>query len=191
MIQCFTSQGGWLLQNCGSSSQHSVANFEYLAQIILLLSWFSLKSSSLMSYYSIFSNKLPYLLSIHLQISSKVVDLIQVLPILYIGPNIWDLFYDVEHDCLGNTCVFAWEKFLFNILTVCWWCVYTQPCSILCNPMDYSPPSFSVHGIFQERILEWNAISYSRGSSSPKHQTPNSCIGRSQISWYLILVSKV
>ena len=28
----------------------------------------------------------------------------------------------------------------------------------LCNPMDCSPPDFSVHGIFQARILEWGAI---------------------------------
>ena len=35
----------------------------------------------------------------------------------------------------------------------------------LCNLMDYSQPGSSVHGIFQERILEWVAISYSRRSS--------------------------
>ena len=35
----------------------------------------------------------------------------------------------------------------------------------LCNPMDCSPPGSSVHGIFQARILEWVAISSSRGSS--------------------------
>ena len=34
-----------------------------------------------------------------------------------------------------------------------------------CNPMDYSPPGFSVHGILQARILEWVAIYSSRGSS--------------------------
>ena len=34
-----------------------------------------------------------------------------------------------------------------------------------CDPMDDIPPGFSVHGIFQARILEWVAISYSRGSS--------------------------
>jgi len=33
--------------------------------------------------------------------------------------------------------------------------------------MDYSRPGFSVHGIFPARILEWVAISYSRGSSPP------------------------
>ena len=34
-----------------------------------------------------------------------------------------------------------------------------------CNPMDCSPPGSSVHGILQARILEWVAISFSRGSS--------------------------
>ena len=33
----------------------------------------------------------------------------------------------------------------------------------LCNPMDCSLPGFSIHGIFQARVLEWVAISFSRG----------------------------
>ena len=37
-------------------------------------------------------------------------------------------------------------------------------CPTLCDPMDCSPPGSSVHGILQARILEWVAISYSRGS---------------------------
>ena len=40
-----------------------------------------------------------------------------------------------------------------------------QSCLILCDPMDCSLPGSSVHGIFQERVLEWVAISFSRGSS--------------------------
>ena len=40
-----------------------------------------------------------------------------------------------------------------------------QLCPTLCYPMDYSPPGCSVHGICQARILEWVAISFSRGSS--------------------------
>ena len=36
-----------------------------------------------------------------------------------------------------------------------------QSCPTLCDPMDHSPPSSSVHGIFQVRILEWAAISFS------------------------------
>ena len=38
----------------------------------------------------------------------------------------------------------------------------------LCEPMDCSPPGSSAHGIFQARILEWVAISFSRGSSQPR-----------------------
>ena len=34
-----------------------------------------------------------------------------------------------------------------------------QSCPTLCDPMDYSPPGYSVHGVFQARILEWVAIS--------------------------------
>ena len=37
--------------------------------------------------------------------------------------------------------------------------------------MDYSPPGSSVHGILQARVLEWVAISFSRGSSWPRDQT--------------------
>ena len=46
-----------------------------------------------------------------------------------------------------------------------------QLCPTLCNPMDCSLPDSSVHGIFQARVLEWIAISSSRGSSQPRDQT--------------------
>ena len=47
----------------------------------------------------------------------------------------------------------------------------TWSCLTLCNPMDCSHPGSSVHGIFQARILEWVAISFSRGSFQPRDQT--------------------
>ena len=37
----------------------------------------------------------------------------------------------------------------------------TQPCPTLSDPMDYSPPGSSIHGIFQARVLEWGAIAFS------------------------------
>ena len=37
----------------------------------------------------------------------------------------------------------------------------TQSCPTLSNPMDYSPPGSSVHGIFQARVLEWGANAFS------------------------------
>ena len=45
----------------------------------------------------------------------------------------------------------------------------TQSCLTLCDPVD--PPGSSIHGILQARILEWVAISFSRGSSQPKDWT--------------------
>ena len=43
-------------------------------------------------------------------------------------------------------------------------CEVAQLCPTLCNPMDYSLPGSSVHGIFQARVLEWVAISYIAGA---------------------------
>ena len=54
----------------------------------------------------------------------------------------------------------------------------------LCDPMGYSPPGPSVRGILQARILQWVAISFSRGSSRPRDRTEDSCIaGRFLIIW--------
>ena len=55
-------------------------------------------------------------------------------------------------DVLSSSCLFSGNwKFL---VTQSW------------DPMDFSLPGFSIHGIFQARILEWIVISFSRGSSS-------------------------
>ena len=51
-------------------------------------------------------------------------------------------------------------------------------CSVVSDslwPMDCRLPGSSVYGIFQTRILEWVAISYSKGSSQPRDRTPTSC----------------
>ena len=53
---------------------------------------------------------------------------------------------------------------------------HAQSCPTFSDPMDYSLPGSSVHGIFQTRILEWVAISYFRGSSPPRDWTLISCI---------------
>ena len=45
-----------------------------------------------------------------------------------------------------------------------------QLCPTLCNPIDSS-----VRGILQARVLEWVAISFSRGASQPRDQTWVSC----------------
>ena len=57
-------------------------------------------------------------------------------------------------------------------------CVYnipevsvTQSCPTLCDLLDYSPPSFPVHGLLQARTLERVAIPFSRGFSQSRDQT--------------------
>ena len=49
-------------------------------------------------------------------------------------------------------------------------------CPALCDPMDYSLPGSSVHGISQARILEWFAISSSSRSTQPRDWTFISCV---------------
>ena len=50
-------------------------------------------------------------------------------------------------------------------------CSVAQSGPTLCDPIGCSLPGSSVHGILQARILEWLAISSSRGSSRPKDRT--------------------
>ena len=59
-----------------------------------------------------------------------------------------------------------------------------QSCPTLCYPMDSRLPGSNFHGIFKARILEWAAISFSRGSSQPRDRTWVSCIaGRLFTIW--------
>ena len=56
------------------------------------------------------------------------------------------------------------------------WSEVSQSCPTLCDPMDCSLPGSSIHGLLQARVLEWVAISFSRGSSRPRDRTQVSCI---------------
>ena len=65
-----------------------------------------------------------------------------------------------------------------------WKCQSLSRVWLFVTPMDCSPPGFSIHGILQTRILEWVAISFSRGSSWSKNQAQASCItGRFLTFW--------
>ena len=60
----------------------------------------------------------------------------------------------------------------------------TQSCPTLCNPMDCRLPGSSIHGIFLARVLEWVAISFSRGSSQTRDWTGVShIVGRRFTVW--------
>ena len=58
-----------------------------------------------------------------------------------------------------------WQEYTENESEV------AQSCPTLCNSMDCSISGFSIHGIFQARVLEWVAISFSRGSSQLRDPT--------------------
>ena len=107
---------------------------------------------------------------------------------LYLGVNHWNstqgqysrsLFEDVNctHKVRNKNSV---ERHSGSLIVVCTFTV-AHLCPSLCDPMDCSPPGSYVHGMFQARILEWVAISSSKGSSQPRDQTPvfsDSCVSR-------------
>ena len=70
-----------------------------------------------------------------------------------------------------STCSLELSKSKLFVPSQYKWSEVAQSCPTLCNPMDCRPPGSSIHGIFQGRILEWVAISFSRRSSRPRDWT--------------------
>ena len=67
-------------------------------------------------------------------------------------------------ECLKT--LLSFYKYTGPSLFLCMCASSLQSWRTLCDPMDYSPPSSSVHGILQARILEWVALPSSKGSSN-------------------------
>ena len=99
---------------------------------------------------------------------------------LYCYGLVWFLTYwNHSHMILGklwlNQCASQQAPYLGTLFRLL--CQLTQvvlvaqSCPTLCDPMDYSLPGFSVHGILQARILEWVAMPFSRGSSWHRDRT--------------------
>ena len=93
-----------------------------------------------------------------------------------------DCHYPLQGMCLLLT---QYYTVLIPISTVIMimFLVYNMMCMLscvqpFCDLMDCSQAGSSVHGIFQARILDWVAVSSSRGSSQPRDGTHVSCIGR-------------
>ena len=102
--------------------------------------------------------------------------------------SLWNLYSDQLHfpgeklsEKLTAICSMSharkgWSGYLAGSHTA--WCQWyalkesesevAQSCPTLCDPVGCSLPGSSLHGILQARILEWVAISYSRGSSRPR-----------------------
>ena len=79
--------------------------------------------------------------------------------LLFRGLKLWELIRPIFSVFSCNYCV----------------CSVAQSCLTFCDPMDYSLPGSSVHGILQARILEWVTVYSSRGSSCLRDRT---CVSR-------------
>ena len=76
----------------------------------------------------------------------------------------------MRHNCFTTLCLFLpYYLLLVHAKSL-------RLCPTVCNPMDGSPPGFSVHGILQTRIPEWVAMTSSRGSSWPRDWANISCV---------------
>ena len=90
---------------------------------------------------------------------------------------------------INNGCfLFGWFFFVLlldrceHLNSLAKWSEVAQSYPTLCDPMDCSLLRSSVHGIFQARVLEWVAISFSRGSSWPRDRTQVSrTVGRCSV----------
>ena len=84
-------------------------------------------------------------------------------PVSLVSPALVDVFFTPSA---------TWEALHYEC--ICVHGVKSHSRFQLCDPMDCSPPGFSVHGILQARILQWVVIPFSRGFFQPTDQTPGS-----------------
>ena len=96
-----------------------------------------------------------------------------VLNILTILDLFCFIFFAVQLFNYQGHCFLLEAEFTFVLLFVI---LVIQPCLTLCDPIECHPPASSIHGIFQARILEWVAISSSRGTFQSRDQTYVSCV---------------
>ena len=124
--------------------------------------------------------------------------LYRIYKILYKIPHNVPLI-TIETQFIANICVWQEKCTVFcSVLCMCTLQIYTNSTflqrvkvkSLSCVQLFATPwtvaylPCSSVHGIFQARVLEWVAISFSRESSRPREWTRDSCIaGRCFTVW--------
>ena len=95
--------------------------------------------------------------------------------VTYLVSHLWHLDSHIQDGSLPL--LFSQNiLFLLFILLPLYLGLVAKSCPTLCDPMDCSLPDSSVHGILQARILDWVAISSSRGSSRSRNRTQVHCI---------------
>ena len=86
------------------------------------------------------------------------------------------IFYPFSYEVCSFWYKAAWVmRWFFSNKTTFKMILWSSSCPTVCKPRGCSPPGSSVRGILQARILEWVALSFSRGSSPPRDRTQVSC----------------
>ena len=116
---------------------------------------------------------IPFLVTVSLLPNSSVYS--PCFPTRTIAPSKWSLSVVPLTYPILNLCSFtchppSWHTYPFSSITELFAMrkkkvLVAQSCPTLCDPMACMLPGSSIHGIFQARILEWVAISVSRGFS--------------------------
>ena len=84
-------------------------------------------------------------------------------------------YISVWNILLYHTVYMQYDRLIYTLLRGVVLYLVAQSCPTLGDPTDCSPPGSAIHGILQTRILEWIAMSSSRGSSRSRHQTQVYC----------------
>ena len=95
---------------------------------------------------------------------------------IFFSPNPSCFIYVVSLSLSLSLFLFFMTGSLLSFKSMCVCVLVAQSWPTLCDSMDCRPPGFSVHEIFQTRILEWVAMSFSSESSRPRDRTQVSCI---------------
>ena len=120
------------------------------------------------------SHRCPSSTSFHLEPWPKLNPNLSSSPTLYAIP--------ISSPCT-HLCTYTPIYTHSLIISHCCCSLVTKSCPTRCNPMNCNPPDSFVHGIFQARILQWVAISFSRRSSWLRNQIHVSWIGRQILYW--------
>ena len=170
-----------LYSKCISFWQYLVRFYIFIHSDNLQLNW-NIYSINIIVIYTI--NKFIYLLFIVLLVSICILCFLSTHKIYFSGTcALWDIsimclrlysFFTIQIRCHSLQDFLCCSHHFMLCSHVTLWVyviVFICPCSVskscltLCDPMDCSPPGSSIHGILQASILEWVAISFSRGSS--------------------------
>ena len=185
----FVKDSSWSQGNgCGSrwtcaATINLFSGFPWLSEGLLhsyyVLSTFHQKLYIVSSYFPHYPKKKKIFDSFLDRMRSReVIQPIQVHIKQFGGTGIWNYFCLIQRHLLLTLFCPQRVIWLMKQIYLCYCRLVDKPCPTLTQPHGCSPPGSSVHGISEEGILEWIAVSFSRRSSWPRDWTCVLCIGR-------------